>query len=315
MDLLKIAENNTPKKPKKYSLIYKFLSMLSVVRGYNIAIIVLAQYLASIFIFSPEKSLHTVLLNLDLYFIVLATTCVIAAGYIINNFYDVDKDRINRPQKTKIDSIVSQKTKLNIYFFLNFLGFVFGFLVSWRAALFFGVYIFLIWFYSHKLKQYPLVKLFSAATLAILPFFAIFVYYHNFSQIIFTHASFLFFVLLIRELIKDLESVKGDIVSDYITIPIKYGEHFTKMLITLTTFFTWPPIYFLLRYPEIGLMKYYFYFAVGLLLVFLILLWRSKTKKDYLILHTLLKILIIAGVFSLSLIDTSVIIKKILQHI
>ena len=312
MDLLKIAENNTPKEPKNYSFFYKFLSLLSVVRGYNIAVIVLAQYLASIFIFAPDKSLKTILLDLDLYFIVLATICVVASGYIINNFYDADKDLINRPQKTKIDSIVTQKTKLTIYFILNFLGFRFGFLVSWKAAVFFAIYIFLIWLYSHKLRSYPLVKLFSAAILSLLPFFAIFVYYKNFSTIIFTHASFLFFVLLIRELIKDLESIKGDIVSDYVTIPIKYGEHFTKMLITLITFFTLPPIYFLMKYPEIGYMRYYFYFSILLLLVFEVLLWRSKNKKDYLILHTLLKILIITGIFSLALIDTSVIIKRIL---
>lgn len=312
MDLLKIAKKNTPTPPKKYSYFYKFLSLLSVVRGYNIVIIVIAQYLASIFIFAPEKSLHNVLLDLDLYFIVLATICVIASGYIINNFYDVDKDLINKPQKTKIDSIVNQKTKLYIYFILNFLGFGFGFLVSWRAALFYGVYIFLIWFYSHKLKQYPLVKMFSAAILSLLPFFAVFVYYKNFSTIIFTHASFLFFVLLIRELVKDLESIKGDIASNYITIPIKYGEHFTKMLITLIAFFTLSPIYFLMKYPEIGYMRYYFYFAIGLLIVFLVLLWRSSSKRDYLLLHNILKLLIIAGVFSLALIDTSVIIKRIL---
>jgi 4-hydroxybenzoate polyprenyltransferase len=312
MDLLKVAENNTPKQPKKYPFYYKFLSLLSVVRGYNIVIIVLAQYLASIFIFAPEKSLRTVLLDLDLYFIVLATVCVIASGYIINNFYDADKDKINRPQKTKIDNIVSQKTKLYIYFLLNFLGFAFGFLVSWRAALFFAIYIFLLWLYSHKLRQYPLVKLFSAAILAILPFFAIFVYYKNFSTIIFTHASFLFFVLLMRELIKDLESIKGDIVSNYMTLPIKYGERFTKMLISLIALFTLSPTYFLLRYPEIGLMKYYFYFSIGTLLVFVLLLWRSNSKKNYILLHNILKLLIIAGVFSLMFIDTSVIIKRIL---
>ena len=312
MDLLKVAENNTPKEPKKYPFYYKFLSLLSVVRGYNIVIIVLAQYLASIFIFSPEKSLRTVLLNLDLYFIVLATVCVIASGYIINNFYDADKDKINRPQKTKIDSIVSQKTKLYIYFILNFLGFGFGFLVSWRAALFFAIYIFLLWLYSHKLRQYPLVKLFSAAILAILPFFAIFVYYKNFSTIIFTHASFLFFVLLMRELIKDLESIKGDIVSNYMTLPIKYGERFTKMLISLIALFTLSPTYFLLRYPEIGLMKYYFYFSIVILLIFVLLLWKSNSKKNYILLHNILKLLIIAGVFSLMFIDTSVIIQRLL---
>lgn len=312
MDLLKTAENNTPKKPKKYPFYYKFFSLLSVVRGYNIVVIVIAQYLASIFIFAPEKSLRYILLDLDLYFIVLATICVIASGYIINNFYDVDIDKINRPQKTKIDSIVNQKTKLNIYFFLNFLGFGFGLLVSWRAAIFFAVYIFLIWFYSHKLKQYPLIKLFSAAILAILPFFVIFVYFKNFSTIIFTHASFLFFILLIRELIKDLESIEGDIVNDFVTIPIKYGEQFSKILITLIAFLTLSPVYFLLKYPEIGLMKYFFYFSIVVLFIFILLLWRSNSKQNYILLHNILKFLILAGIFSLALIDTSVIINRII---
>mgnify|MGYP000194238251 CR=1 FL=1 len=144
MDLLEISKNNSKNNQPFY---VKMLSLFSVVRGYNILLIVIAQYLASIFIFSPEKSLRYVLLDIDLYFIVLATTCVIAAGYIINNFYDFETDKINKPLKSKIDAIVSQRIKLRIYFFLNFLGFCFGFLVSWRASLFFSVYIFLIWFY------------------------------------------------------------------------------------------------------------------------------------------------------------------------
>ncbi|MDH3322075.1 MAG: geranylgeranylglycerol-phosphate geranylgeranyltransferase [Flavobacteriaceae bacterium] len=308
-----MAEKNTPKKPQKHPFIYKLLSLLSVVRGYNIVIIVLAQYLASIFIFSPEKSLKEVLLNLDLYFIVLATTCVIAAGYIINNFYDSKKDKINKPIKSKIDSIVGQRTKLNIYFTLNFIGVIFAFFVSWKAALFFSVYIFLIWFYSHKLKKYPLTGLFSAAILAILPFFAIFIYYKNFSTIIFTHAAFLFFVLMIRELTKDLENIKGDIAQNYQTIPVKYGEYFTKLLISLLIVFTLDPIYFLWKYPEIGMMKYYFYFVGIVFVIFLYLLWKANSKKDYVILHNIIKLIIVIGVLSLMLIDTTVIIQRIIN--
>lgn len=313
MDLLKISEQNTPKKPKKYSFFFKFLSMLSVVRGYNIVIIVLAQYLATIFIFSPEKTLKEVLFDLDLYFIILATICVIASGYIINDFYDAGKDRINKPIKTKIDSIVGQKTKLKIYFLLNFIGVAFAFLVSWRAALFFAVYIFLIWFYSHKLTKYPLAGLISASILAILPFFAIFIYYKNFSTIIFTHAAFLFFVLMIRQLIKALENIKGDIAQDYITIPVKYGEYFTKLLITILVVFTLDPVYFLWKYPEIGMMKYYFYFVGITFVVFTIFLWKAKTKRDYLILHNVIKLIIVIGILSITLIDTSVILQRILD--
>jgi 4-hydroxybenzoate polyprenyltransferase len=314
MDLLEKAKHNTRQKQLNDAPIYiKLISLLSTVRGYNILVIVAAQYLAAIFIFAPKLPLKAIVLNVELYFIVLASTCVIASGYIINNFYDVKKDLINRPEKHKLDSIVSQKLKLQLYFILNFLGVIFGLLVSWRAALFFSVYIFGIWFYSHKLKKYPLIGLFSAVTLSILPFFAVFVYYKNFSTIIFTHASFLFFVLTIRELIKDLENIKGDVVQNYMTIPIKYGEHFTKILITLIVLLTLDPIYFLWKYPEIGAMKFYFYFAGVSLTFFTFKLWMGKTDKNYIQLHILLKILIVLGVFSLSLIDTSVIINRLIN--
>ncbi|HKJ06385.1 MAG TPA: geranylgeranylglycerol-phosphate geranylgeranyltransferase [Flavobacteriaceae bacterium] len=308
MDLLKIAEQNSKKKRPLY---IKVLSLFSVVRGYNILLIVVAQYLASIFIFSPQTSLRYVLLDLHLFFIVLATTCVIASGYIINNFYDAETDRINRPLKYKIDTIVSQKIKLTIYFILNFIGVLFGFLVSWRAALFFAVYIFLIWLYSHKLKKYALTGLFSIAVLELLPFFAVFIYYKNFSEIIFTHSAFLFFILLIRQLIKDLEHIKGDFVQNYQTIVIKYGERFTKILITFLVVLTLNPIYFLLNYPEIGGMKYYFYASILLLSILAITLWISKRKKHYTLLHAIIKLLIFAGVFSLALIDYAVIINKL----
>jgi len=309
MDLLEISKSNTKKKIPLY---VKVLSLFSVVRGYNISLIVIAQYLAAVFIFAPEKSLMNILFDIDLYFIVVSTICVIAAGYIINNFYDAETDIINRPLKAKIDGIVSQKIKLRFYFLLNFLGFLIGFLVSWRAALFFSIYIFLIWLYSHKLKKYPLTGLFSAAILAILPFFAVFVYYKNFSEIIFTHAAFLFFILLTRELVKDLERIKGDFAQNYQTIAVKYGEHFTKILITILVVLTLNPIYFLLKYPEIGGMKYYFYATIIILGLFLILLWFSKNKRNYILLHLILKFLILAGVFSLALIDYSVIIDRIL---
>ncbi|MFD1314822.1 geranylgeranylglycerol-phosphate geranylgeranyltransferase [Namhaeicola litoreus] len=312
MDLLKMAEENTPKTPVKHSFLFKFLSLLSVVRGYNIFIMVMAQYLAAIFIFAPEKSLKDVLLDLDLYLIVLATVCSIASGYIINNFYDAKKDAINRPIKSKIDSLVAQNTKLKIYFLLNFIAVMCGLMVSWRAAMFFSVYIFLIWIYSHKLKKYPLSRLISASVLTLLPFFAIFVYFKNFSNIIFTHALFLFLVLMIKELMKDLENIKGDIAQNYLTIPIKYGERFTKILTFILVLFTLDPIYFLWKYPEMGLMKYYFYFTGIVFLIFLYLLYKANSKKDYLILHNIVKLIIVIGVLSLVLIDTSVILQRIL---
>ena len=65
---------------KKTSLFYKIFSLLSVVRGYNILVLVIAQYLASIYIFSPKKSIPSVLFDLHLFFVVFATVCVVGGG-------------------------------------------------------------------------------------------------------------------------------------------------------------------------------------------------------------------------------------------
>jgi len=288
--------------------ILKILSMFSVVRGYNIPIIALAQYLSAIFIMAPEKRALSVILDFNLFIIVLASSLTIASGYIINNFYDSKKDLINRPNKSKIDRLVSQRTKLQVYFTINFVIVLLALLVSFRAVLFFSVYIFLIWFYSHKLKKYPIIGNLTAAFLAVLPFFAVLLYYKNLYPQIFAHASFLCLLILIREMIKDLENIKGDIANDYKTIPVKFGEEFTKKIITGLTILTIFPVYLLVEIYDVGYMDIYFYVSLIILIFFLLLLWKAENKTQYLQLHIILKILIVSGVFCIVLIDPQVLI-------
>lgn len=288
--------------------ILKIISMFSVVRGYNIPIIALAQYLSAIFIMAPEKRALTVLLDFNLFILVVASSLTIASGYIINNFYDSKKDLINRPNKSRIDHLVSQRTKLQVYFTVNFVVALLAMLVSFRAVAYFSSYIFLIWFYSHKLKKYPIIGNLTASLLAILPFFAILLYYKNLYPEIFAHATFLFLLLLIREIIKDLENIKGDIANDYRTIPVIYGEVFAKKTITLLTILTVIPVYFLVEIYEVGYMDIYFYFSLIVLIFFLILLWKANSKIQYLQLHIILKFLVVSGVFSIVLIDPRVLI-------
>ncbi|WP_298393889.1 geranylgeranylglycerol-phosphate geranylgeranyltransferase [Flavobacterium sp.] len=289
--------------------ILKVLSMFSVVRGYNIPIIALAQYLSAIFIMAPEKRALMVLLDFNLFIIVLASTLTIASGYIINNFYDSKKDLINRPNKSKIDRLVSQRTKLQVYFTVNFVVVLLALLVSFRAVLFFSAYIFLIWFYSHKLKKYPIIGNLTAAFLAVLPFFAILLYYKNLYPQIFAHASFLCLLILIREMIKDLENIKGDIANNYRTIPVKFGEEFTKKVITALTILTVFPVYLLVETYDVGYMDIYFYVSLIILIFFIVLLWKSESKIQYLQLHNILKFLIVAGVFCIVLINPQVLIN------
>jgi len=298
--------------------VLKIVSLFSVVRGYNIPIIALAQYLSAIFILAPEKRALSVLLDFQLFVIVLASSLAIASGYIINSFYDSKKDLINKPNKSQLDRLVSQNTKLKVYFGLNFFVALIAFFVSFRAVLFFSAYIFLIWFYSHKIKKYPIVGNLMAAFLAILPFFGILLYYYlkmplyeiesNSGKlaVILSHGAFVFLLILIREMIKDLENLKGDFASDYKTIPIIYGEKVSKKIITGLAILTIVPVYFLINVYDVGYMDIYFYFGFIIMIFFLLYLWKWETKEKYVLLHNVLKFLIVAGVFCIVLINPSV---------
>lgn len=290
-------------------LLMKILSLFSVVRGFNIPIIVLAQYLSSIFILAPERRALDVILDWRLFLIVFVSTLTIASGYIINNFYDSEKDLINRPNKSMLDRLVSQQTKLQVYFSLNFIATALAYIISWRAALFFAVYIFLIWFYSHKLKKYPMIGNLTASLLAVLPFFGILMYFKNFYHVIFAHATFLFLLILIREMIKDLENIKGDVANNYQTIPVRFGEKVSKQVITVLTISTILPVFILIDKYDVGYMDIYFYISLIVLIFFLLKLWKSQTHNEYLQLHNILKSLIVAGVFCIVLIDPTVLVN------
>ncbi len=293
-------------------MLLKFFSMFSVVRGYNILIVIIAQYLTSIYILAYDWSLRDVIFDLNLFFLVLASAATIAGGYIINNFYDSEKDLINRPIKSMLDGFVSQKTKLSLYFILNFVAAIMASYVSFRAVVFFSLNIFCIWLYSHKLKRLPIIGNLVSATLTITPFFAIFLYYKNFELVIFVHAIFLFLIISMRELTKDLENIKGDLALDYHTIPVDYGMKASKVMLTILVILTLIPTYFLIDRFPIGKMVYFFYGSIVLLISFLILLWRSNSKIHFLALHNILKIIILAGVFCIPLIDVDLLLNKII---
>ncbi|WP_373516985.1 geranylgeranylglycerol-phosphate geranylgeranyltransferase [Pricia sp.] len=297
---------------KNRLILLKLLSLFSVVRGYNILIIALAQYLASIYILAPDLPLREVVFDLNLFMIVVASALVIASGYIINNFYDAEKDLINRPRKSMLDRLVSQRFKLSTYFVLNFLSVLAASYVSFRAVVFFSAYIFGIWLYSHKLKRIPFLGNFFSAILAISPFFAVFVYYKNFDAVIFVHAIFLFLLILAREMIKDLENMTGDLAQNYDTIPILYGAEVSKFLISGLILLTLIPSLLLIIKFDVGYMHYYFMGCVLLLLLFLVLLLKSGTKRHYVWLHNILKLIIVVGVFSILLIDVDLVLNRIL---
>ena len=293
-------------------LILKLFSMFVVVRGFNLAMIVVAQYITAIFIMAPNQSLSEVLLDRTLFALILASVAAIASGYIINNFYDSEKDSINRPHQVSVEKMVSQNTKLILYFILNISVIIAASYVSFRAVLFFSVYIFAIWFYSHKIKKRPVVGNLTSAILTITPFFAIFLYYKNFSSLIFVFGFYLFLVLSMRELIKDLQNLKGDLLQNYKTIPVVYGEKYAKLMIIVLVVCNVSVTIFLLKSYTLERMDYFFYTSISLLFVVLLLLPKAQSRQQYSRIHILLKLLVLLGVFSIVLLNPSLILSKIL---
>ena len=129
----------------------KSFAVFSLLRLQNISLIILAQYLCAVFIFAPHRTIAQILLDANVIFLILASALTIASGYIINAFYDQEKDLINKPYVTMLGRHLPQRHKISAYFVLNFTAVVLSSAVSFRAVLFFSAYIFSLWLYSHKL--------------------------------------------------------------------------------------------------------------------------------------------------------------------
>ncbi len=271
------------------------------VRWYNIFFLALSQYLAVVFILNDPAGWKHTLLNPDLHLIVFASLFCVAGGYIINNFYDLEKDLINRPNKTIYEKIVKQSTGLRLYFLFNTIGAMLAFLASFKVFLFFSAYIFLLWFYSHKLKKITFVGNMVAAILSITPFFAIFIYYRLENLLILTYVSFILLIIFIREIIKDLEALKGDVIIGYPTLPVTLGVHRTKWLVAAFALLGAVPAAAIFYKTDFTGISYYL-FAGGAGVAFsLLMLARAQKQKHYKALNTLYRLLIIGGILGLVL--------------
>ena len=133
-------------------LFLQAIGLFSLVRVVNVSVLMLAQLLTAVFIFSKLDIIHT-LRNIELWLIVIATGFSVSGGYIFNAFFDEEKDLINRPQKTILERHVSAKAKLAMYFICSVMALLVASYVSFRAVLFFTCYMGAMFVYSSLLKR------------------------------------------------------------------------------------------------------------------------------------------------------------------
>ncbi|MFM1888796.1 MAG: hypothetical protein RL501_1083 [Bacteroidota bacterium] len=279
----------------------KSFAVFSLLRLQNISMIVLAQYLCAVFIFAPQRSITQVIFDSNVIFLILASAMTIAAGYLINAFYDQEKDLINKPYVTMLGRHIPQRHKITAYFVLNFSAVVVSSAISFRAVLFFSAYIFSLWVYSHKVKRIPLWGNIAWSVLTLTPFLGLFIYFRSTDAHIWLHALFLFLVFWALAMIKDLRNLPGDLSQNYATWPLVHGVSSAKYWISGLLIASWLPAAWLLRSGSVGLMGYYFMLSIATVFPALWMLWRTQVAAGYQNVYNLLKLLIAIGVFSIVL--------------
>ncbi len=287
---------------KQRYLLVKFLALISLVRWYNVFLITFALYLSSVFLINPVENWLEVTLTYKLHLEIASLAFFIMAGYIINAFYDFEKDIINNPKTTIFGRILSKSSCLNFYGIFVLTGVVLSSFVSIRVLIFNCIYSFLLWFYSHKLRKKPFTAELSAAIMTILPFVSLTLFYLHTNLTIILYIGYIFSITITREVVKKMVSLKGDLIVGEQSLPITLGIRKTKVIILVLMLFSLIPIGVL--YPQIidRYIIYYFAISASLIIVSLMLLKGSKTPTEFDRINLIYKIVILLGIFSIPLV-------------
>lgn len=207
------------------------IGYLKFIRGINLFMVALTQYLTAIFLVGTRDSWFQVLTDKGFFLLVSATVMITAAGYLINDYYDVKIDFVNKPDRVVVGKKLKRRWVLAGHTALNFGAIGIGTYLSWPiGATIFGA-AFLLWLYSNRLKRLPLVGNLAVALLTGMTLVLVAEYFQERTYIIACYAVFAAFITLIREIIKDVEDRKGDEKFGCRTIPIVYGVAKTKVFL------------------------------------------------------------------------------------
>lgn len=302
------------------------MSFLRLIRLPNLFLIILTQYLIRYTIVIPILTAFgqaSEVSETNFFLVVLSTVLIAAGGYIINDYYDLQIDRINKPEKVIIGNRVSKKQSINMYAATSLAGIAIG------AYLSFFQDIFLLWqinflsaslllLYSSLFKKIILVGNFIISLLAALSVYLLLILekktWVNFllgrpetipaiAYLISAYALFAFLTTWIREIIKDLEDEEGDRVFGRKTLPVVAGNKVSKLcssFLLLVVLFSLVLIQFRQKQWEDMISFIYVVVFVELpLLILLFLLFNAKRKSDYTASSLLAKGIMLAGILSM----------------
>ena len=268
-------------------------------RWSNVLLLSAALYLTAVFLLFPQEAVLERLFSWRLLVAVVATGCVTAGGYIINDYFDVQIDRINRPNSLIISRRVPRRRALVLHWTLSTVGVLLGLLAGQKVGALELVAASLLYIYSAALKRSPgwgnvLVAGLTASALLV-PWLL----FGHARQELWIYIGFSFVISLIREIIKDAEDMRGDAAFGCKTLPIVYG---------LSIIRKW--IYFMMGLLLVAaivlplLIGAYWVSAFNLFLLipivsFSISLKTADTRQDFRRLSRLAKTIMAIGVMSM----------------
>ncbi|QOR74005.1 UbiA family prenyltransferase [Cruoricaptor ignavus] len=286
----------TRQNPLKYRL-SQLLGFLLGARIFLLVFYTFALYVSTFFVFSSDESLRETVFSVKVHGLIWCCILSIAAGGIINQFYDAEKDRLQKPFRFYLQSFLKQKYFLYSYILLCALSLFIAVLLSPRIFIFILAYQFFIWLYSHKLSKILIINNLSYVIISLYPFFGMLIYFEHFSKTLFVMADYLFCVVLLIDVLKDILTIKPDHLFGYKTLATEFGIKSAKIVgavlllvcaavSALTAFALW----------ETGLLSWYYIFSV---LVFLGCFFILKSAKLSQIawLRNVLRLWILVGVF------------------
>ncbi|MFD2033626.1 geranylgeranylglycerol-phosphate geranylgeranyltransferase [Belliella marina] len=280
---------------------FSFWSLLKISRPANLLIVAFAQMMAAYFLVETNRRGLPVLQDIDLYLMVLATVILTAGGYVINDYYDVKIDYINKPNEVVIGKGMRRRVAIFYHTLLNFTGIGIAWIVSPRIGVIFFIAAFLLWLYSNLLKRLPFVGNFVVALLTGTAIWMVGYYYQKSELLVLTYAIFAFFINLIREIIKDIEDRQGDRKHGCRTLPIVIGFRNTKRVIfAIAIVFVCAILVVTFKINNSSL----FYYFGGLSFLFFLFMYKiyvADRKAHFTELSVLSKLLMLTGIISMGL--------------
>jgi len=276
--------------------IIKFIYFLGIIRWYNVLLMVLGQYFLALFVFGPQYSFRQIILDNTLHLMVLATIFTLCGAFVINSFYDSDKDLVNRPKSALVGRAIGTTFLANSYVLFNFLAALFAFLATKKILVFFFFYIIICWFYSHKLQKKPIIRELSASLLTMAPLIAIWIHYGVWDWKLMYFFCTLLTLLFTKDVVKDLAGHKGNLIFGYNTVVVAAGKSRVKtglVIFNISVFLIFLGIYLIQKaqfYNNIDLILGSSITLIATILVTAIGLtsWANKYKKMDLMLKFLI---------------------------